>query len=184
MTENDDARLVQQCLQGDEAAFGVLVQRHQKAVFNLALRMLRDYAEAQEVAQEAFIKAYENLQAFDARYKFFSWLYRIAANTALNHAKRNRRFLAIETEAEFATSGPNPQEDYETSEAGENVQRALMLLKPDYRAVLVLKHFDGLSYQEISAVLGVPEKTVKSRLFSARQILKEVLLKQGYRFDD
>jgi RNA polymerase sigma-70 factor (ECF subfamily) len=183
-TENDDALLVRRCLRGEDAAFAVLVQRHQKAVFNLALRMLKDYQEAQEITQEVFIKAYEKLDTFDERFKFFSWIYRMAVNAALNRAKRRRRFDALAEDSDYASASPNPHEDYEESETDENVQRALMLLKPDYRAVLVLKHFEGLSYEEIGEALGIPEKTVKSRLFTARQMLKDVLLKQGYRFHD
>lgn len=184
MTENDDARLVRQCLQGENAAFGALVQRYQKTVFNLALRMLRDYEEAQEVTQAVFVKAYEKLGTFDERFKFFSWIYRMAVNAALNSAKRRRRLIAFQTDEEYAAESLNPHEDYEESEAGEKVQRALMLMKPDHRAVLVLKHFEGLSYQEIGEALGLPEKTVKSRLFTARQMLKDLLLKQGYQTHD
>lgn len=183
-TEHDDARLVRQCLHGDESAFAVLVQRYQQAVFNVALRMLKDYNEAQEVAQEVFIKVYEKLDAFDERFKFFSWVYRMAVNTALNRAKRSRRFITLESEQDYAATRGNPHEDYEETETGENVQRALMVMKPDYRAVIILKHFEGLSYQEIGETLEIPEKTVKSRLFTARQILKDLLLKQGYSFHD
>ncbi len=184
MPERDDALLVQRCLQGEDAAFGILVQRYQTAVFNVALRMLKDRYEAEEVAQQVFIKAYEKLATFDERFKFFSWIYRMAVNTALNSAKRSRRFIALEAGQEAASPGLTPHENYEEAETGENVQRALMSMKPDYRAVIILKHFEGLSYQEIGETLELPEKTVKSRLFTARQMLKDALLKQGYRFHD
>ncbi len=184
MTENDDALLVRRCLQEDEAAFGVLVQRYQKAVFNVALRMLKDHQEAQEVTQAVFVKAYEKLGTFDERFKFFSWIYRMAVNAALNSAKRSRRFIALSAERDYVAEDFTPHEEYEESETGASVQRALMTMKPDYRVVIILKHFEGLSYQEIGDVLKVPEKTVKSRLFSARQMLKDILLKQGYLSND
>ena len=180
MTEADDRTLVQQCLQGERDAFGMLVNRHQKAVFNLALRMTKSYFEAQDVAQTVFVKAYEKLNEYDARYRFFSWIYRMAVNESLNFIKRDRRLEGLDPEREYATLLPTPEVEYEENEMSRNVQNALMQLKADYRAIIILKHFQDLSYHEIGYILDIPEKTVKSRLFTARQVLKQVLLKQGY----
>jgi len=180
MTEPNDHVFVRQCLAGDREAFGVLVGRHHKAVFNVALRMTRNFQEAQDITQAVFIKAYEKLSGYDARHKFFSWIYRMAVNEALNFIKRDRRFEGLDTEREYATLLQTPEGEYEESEMSRNIQNALMLLKVDYRAVIILKHFQELSYHEIGYILDLPEKTVKSRLFTARQILKQVLLKQGY----
>src|SRR5262245_51263490 len=180
MTESNDHVLVRQCLEGDREVFGTLMGRYQKAVFNVALRMTRNYQEAQDITQGVFIQAYEKLGEYDARHKFFSWIYRMAVNESLNFIKRNRRFEGLDSGQDYATSEQTPAEDFEENETSRNIQSAMMLLKLDYRAVIILKHFQGLSYQEIGHILDIPEKTVKSRLYSARQILKQVLLKQGY----
>jgi len=180
MTERDDRILVRQCLEGRREAFGDLMARHQKAVFNVALRMTKDFQQAQDLTQTVFIKAYEHLDTFDARHKFFSWIYRMAVNESLNFLKRSRRFEAFDESAEYAAGGEKPAEDYEESEMSRNIQNALMDLQIDHRAVIVLKHFENLSYDEIGYILDIPEKTVKSRLFTARQMLKDVMLKKGY----
>lgn len=184
MTEPNDLTLVRECLAGKRDAFGVLVGRHQKAVFNVALRMTKDYQEAQDITQTVFIKAYGRLHEYNSRYKFFSWVYRMAVNESLNSLKRRQRFETLTGEHGYPAPEQTPESDYEESETGRNVQNALMLLKVEYRAIIVLKHFQELSYQEIGYILDLPEKTVKSRLFTARQMLKQVLLKQGYVAND
>jgi RNA polymerase sigma-70 factor (ECF subfamily) len=175
----DDEMLIRQCLEGQRQAFGDLIARHQKAVFNVALRMVKDFQDAQDLTQAVFIKAYEKLDAFDAKHKFFSWIYRIAVNESLNFVKRSRRFEALDESADYAAAEPAAVEA-EENEMSRNVQNALMDLGIDYRAVIVLKHFEDLSYHEIGYILDLPEKTVKSRLFTARQMLKEVMIKKGY----
>jgi RNA polymerase sigma-70 factor (ECF subfamily) len=180
MTEPSDQVFVQECLAGNREAFGVLIGRHQRAVFNVALRMTKDFPEAQDITQAVFIKAYEKLGEYDARYKFFSWIYRMAVNESLNVIKRKQRFEELDPDQDYQAHTHSPAEDYEESEMNGTIQNALMLLKTDYRVVIILKHFAGLSYREIAFVLELSEKTVKSRLFSARQILKQILLKQGY----
>jgi RNA polymerase sigma-70 factor (ECF subfamily) len=180
MTEQEDSALVRQCLEGNQNAFNALIVKHQKAVFNVALRMVKDYDDAQDLAQTVFIKAYERLRSFDAGHKFFSWIYRMAVNESLNFIKRRRRFEALDDGAEYAAGEPTPAEDYEESEMSRNIQSALMNLQADHRAVIVLKHFEQLSYEEIGQILDIPEKTVKSRLFTARQVLKDIMIKKGY----
>jgi RNA polymerase sigma-70 factor (ECF subfamily) len=180
MTEQEDLTLVRQCLEGNQNAFGALIAKHHKAVFNVALRVVNDYQDAQDLTQAVFIKAYEKLGSFDAGHKFFSWIYRMAVNESLNFIKRRRRFEALDDGAEYAATGPTPAEDYEESEMSRNVQNALMNLEIDHRAVIVLKHFENLSYEEIGYILDIPEKTVKSRLFTARQVLKDIMIKKGY----
>lgn len=180
MTEQDDPTLVRQCLEGQRDAFAVLVARHHKAVFNVALRMVKDYQEAQDLTQGTFVKAYEHLEAFDARYKFFSWIYRMVVNEALNFIKRRRRFEGLDESADYLAQASTSEQEYEESEMSHNVQNALMNLGIDHRAVIVLKHFENLSYSEIGYILDIPEKTVKSRLFTARQVLKDIMIKKGY----
>ncbi|NUM75769.1 sigma-70 family RNA polymerase sigma factor [candidate division KSB1 bacterium] len=176
MTESSDLTLVRQCLEGQRDAFGMLVMRHHKAVFNVTLRMIKDVQDAQDVVQTVFLKAYEKLGTFDARFKFFSWIYRMAVNESLNFLKRRRRWEGLDEGRDYAAAA----ETVEENDMGQTIQNALMFLKVEHRAVIILKHLEGLSYEEIAFILEVPTKTVKSRLFSARQMLKTILLKQGY----
>lgn len=176
MTEPSDLTLVRQCLEGQREAFGVLVMRHHKVLFNLTLRMVKDSQDAQDLVQTVFLKAYEKLGAFDARFKFFSWIYRMAVNESLNFLKRRRRWEGLDEGRDYAALAETAEEN----DMSHTIQNALMFLKVEHRAVIVLKHLEGLSYEEIAYILEVPTKTVKSRLFSARQVLKDILIKQGY----
>ena len=177
MTEPDDNELVKECLSGDEHAFEILLLRYQGPVFNAMLRMVRHREEASDLTQTAFLKAYEQLENFDSRHKFFSWIYRIAINEAINHVKRRGRLEPLD--GEWASTERNPEDALVGADLSLHVQDALMRISSDYRAVLVLRHFEGCSYDEIAKIIGVPEKTVKSRLFSARRQLKELLQARG-----
>jgi RNA polymerase sigma-70 factor, ECF subfamily len=171
-------------MKGDQEAFGAIVDRYQKAIFNVAYRMVNDYEDAMDITQSAFIKAYENLDSYDPSHKFFSWLYRIAINESLNHVSRRRRLTRLAYEPgdprEFASDMRSPEDPAEKSETEEMLQDALTQLKFDYRLVVILRHFLSLSYREIGEITDVPEKTVKSRLFTGRQLLKEILVERGY----
>ena len=175
--EPGEKKLVRECLGGDENAFEVLLRRFQGPVFNAVLRMVRDRDDAADLTQNAFLKAYEQLSSFDPRHKFFSWLYRIAINETLNHIKRRRRLEPLE--GDWASATRNPEAELVGSDLSVHVQDALMTLSAEYRMVLVLRHFEGCSYDEIASIVGVPEKTVKSRLFSARTQLKKRLESRG-----
>jgi len=174
---NDESRLVRRAVEGDERAFEEIVKRYERTVYNVAYRMVRSHDDAMDIAQTVFIKAYRNLSSFNDAYKLFSWLYRIAVNETINHIKRERRtaHLDCETVADRGT----PVDRLAQLELGERIQDALMELKLDYRIVVVLKYFLELSYREISEIVGIPEKTVKSRLFTAREKLRDVLVRQG-----
>jgi RNA polymerase sigma-70 factor (ECF subfamily) len=139
--------------------------------------MVRDRDDATDLTQTAFLKAHRELARFDERHKFFSWLYRIAINEALNHLKRNRRQEPLD--GDFASDDRDPERTLVGIETSQLVQDALMRVGPDSRAVLVLRHFHDCSYEEMALVLGIPEKTVKSRLFSARRQLRELLEAKG-----
>jgi len=177
MTEREDATLVRQCIEGDKKAFEALVEKYQKPMFNVAVRIINDYEDAADVTQAAFIKAYENLRQFDHRYKFYSWLYRITVNGSLNFINTKKRFEGLGDDV--VSPDKSADELFSEEDTARNVRQALMKLSPDYRSVVVLSHFRDLSYKEIGDVLGIPEKRVKSRLFTARQLLKDLLLKEG-----
>ena len=165
-------------LGGDTDAFEVLVTRYERVLFRVAWRMLGDYEDARDATQEAFIRAYRKLDTFDTRLRFFSWLYRILLNECLN-ARRGRRPLEAITPDLLV--GGDPDNIVEASERRRQVQQALLMLPHDYRAVIVLRHFAELAYDEIADTLGIPAKTVKSRLYTARQRLSELLSPQKAR---
>ena len=172
--ENDTA-LVEQTLAGNLRAFSLLVDRYQKAVFNLALRMLQDADDAEDVAQAVFLKIYERLSQYDPRYRFFSWIYRITMNETLNFLRQRKPMDRMEESAVVI----NAMEDAERADIAWQIGEALKRLSTDQRSVVVLKHFEGFSYEEIATILNISEKKVKSRLFSARQILRILLEQRG-----
>ena len=179
MNEDSDGILVQRCRGGDRRAFGDLVDRYQKLVFNASLRMLRNPEDARDVTQTVFLKVFEHLADYDPKYRFYSWIYRIALNESINTLERRHRHEPIAGDEVDERRGA--EDEVSSQQTGLRVQRALMTIKPEYRAVIVLKHFLDLNYEDIGQVLGLPEKTVKSRLFTARQLLKDALQASGMR---
>ena len=177
MKEEDDPALLLRCREGDRDAFEQLVMRYQKPVFNVALRMLRNRQDALDVAQTTFLKAFEHLGDYDPAFRFYSWLYRIAINESLNAlALRKPRG---ELDANTADERPGPDRDAEGDQTLQAIEDALMLLSAELRTVTVLRHITQLSYEDIAGSLGLPEKTVKSRLHSARERLRDHLRRCG-----
>jgi RNA polymerase sigma-70 factor (ECF subfamily) len=166
-----DRALVRRYLGGERAAGEELVNRFHRSVYNVALRMLGNVQDAEDVTQTVFGNAFSALDSYDPKYRFFSWIYRMTFNESLNTLKRRRDVVSID--ASFDVAGSDSES---SAEAEETVGKALMELKPDDRAVVVLRHFVSFSYEEISDVLGIPVKTVKSRLFTARERLRQSLL--------
>ena len=179
---DDDRALVADCLRGRVESFELLVTRHQKTIFNVILRMVGDYDDARDIAQAAFVKAFENLNSYNSSYEFFSWLYRIDMNEAINHLNRKKRQVPIP--ANLASHAPNPAEALHSKEVNVLVQNAISELSIDYRAVLVLKHFTDMSMRELAYILEIPVKRVKSRLYTARQRLCEILKSKGVSSSD
>ena len=177
MKEGDDATLVRRCREGERDAFERLVIRYQKPVFNLALRMLRDRQDALDVAQTTFLKAFEHLGDYDPTFRFYSWLYRIAINESLNALAARKPQDALD--ANTADEGPGPERAAEGDQALHAFEDALMHISPELRTVTVLRHVTQLSYEDIATTLGLPEKTVKSRLHSARERLRDHLRQRG-----
>jgi RNA polymerase sigma-70 factor, ECF subfamily len=177
MDDSEDLKLVYESQQGSRAAFETLLLRYEKSVFNAAYRILRDCEDAKDVTQNVFLKAFQNLESFDPKHRFFSWIYRIALNESINLSNSKRRFDAAEdTRIEIYNT---PENLLSEKELGEVVQAALMVLAFEYRVVIVLRHFNDFSYQEMSEILEIPEKTVKSRLFTARTLLRSILSGKG-----
>lgn len=169
----DDAAAVKRCLNGESAAFEALVTRYQQVMFNVALRMLGNYEDARDATQNTFVKAFEKLRTYDPERRFFSWIYRILMNECLNLRRRPATELLGDTEATLADR--SDADAVEVAERKRDVKHAILSLSPAYREVIVLRHFAALSYDEMSEAIGVPAKTVKSRLHSARQQLASEL---------
>ena len=174
MTDDTDADLVLRCRSGDRLAFDALLTRYERRIFNAAFRILHHSEDAIDVTQTAFLNAYEHLGSYDPHQQFSSWLYRIVVNQALDLVRGRRSSESLTEEAPDDHDGPDELAIREQSETA--MQRALMALKVDYRVVIVLKHVQGLSYEEMAQVLDCPVKTVKSRLFTARQALRDILV--------
>jgi RNA polymerase sigma-70 factor (ECF subfamily) len=179
MNVDDDAdlALVTRYRSGDREAFAELVVRYQRPIYNAAFWILRNAEDASDVAQDVFLRIAERMDEFDGRHRFFSWIYRIAVNESLNRARRDRREEALDEDAEVADSEQaNPEHRAGEAEVARRIRAALLRLPVQDRAVVTLRHFSELSYEEIGQVLEIDEKTVKSRLFEARQRLRAVLI--------
>lgn len=174
MNEETDLDLVGRCRCGDRAAQAALIGRYQKPIYNAAYRIAGNVEDARDITQTVFLKAFERLSDFDSRYKFFSWIYRIAVNESLNLVRRNGREQTIGDD-DYAADGATPESCADEAEADARVHAALKRLKLEDRVVLTLRHFSDCSYREMAGILGVAEKTVKSRLFTARQRLRDLL---------
>ena len=169
--------LVEACLSGDPSAFGVLVDSYEGKLFNVALQITGSRDDAMDVTQSAFVKAYEKLHTFDPSYRFFSWIYRIAINEALNLTRRKGASAALDPEIGLAAD--DPERLCSDREFRRLLYQAVGELSQEQRVVVILKHLQGISYREIAENLGITEALVKSRLFSARQRLRELLERRG-----
>jgi RNA polymerase sigma-70 factor (ECF subfamily) len=177
MTDMDE-QFVNRVQQGDRKAFEMLVARYERPVFSAVYRLVRDFDDAADITQTAFLKAYRKIATCQPAAKFFSWLYRIAVNESLNHLKRQRRQQVYR--GETSSSSPTPETEYDHAEVNQHLERALSAMSLDQRVPIILKHLLFLSYSEIAGILDIPESTVKSRLYTARQVLKDQLIRQGY----
>lgn len=169
----DDARLLERYRDGDRAAFAALVGRYQVPIFNAAYRILGNREDAADVAQAVFLKVAERAEEFDPRYRFFSWIYRIAINESLNQLRRNGRDDHFDDDQEItAPESDGPERQASQAELARQVQALLQCLRAEDRVMIMLRHFSSCSYGEIGEILGIGEATVKSRLHEARQRMK------------
>jgi len=184
-SEELDSELVRRAQTGDKSAFDLLVRKYQQKVINLVSRFVQDPSEAQDVAQETFIKAYRALNNFRGDSQFYTWIYRIAANTAKNHlASRSRKTPAWSVDVEDAEhfageSGlkeyDNPENLLLTDEIERTVYKAIENLPEDLKTAITLRELEGLSYEDIAQVMGCPIGTVRSRIFRARDAIDKEL---------
>ncbi|MBC7341921.1 MAG: sigma-70 family RNA polymerase sigma factor [Clostridia bacterium] len=184
----DDA-LIAKARKGNVEAFEKLIQQYIPQVYNLAYRFMGNHEDAEDMAQEALIKAFRKFAQFRGECSFITWLYHIVSNTCRDELRRRTKVrllpleqpgkegYALEAETEVASAqNPSPEAIYEKKELGQEIEDLICHLNPDYRLVLVMREFENLSYEEIAARLGCSMGTVKSRLSRARQILKDRIL--------
>jgi len=174
----DEARLIERARDGDNRAFETIIELYERPVFNAAYRIVANYEDAADITQTVFLKVHQKLGSYKPQYKFFSWVYRIAVNEAINFSKRRGRERSL---AEVEVADESDGVDRLAGIARDDlIQGALRAIKIDYRVVVVLKYFLEMSYREIGDIVGIPEKTVKSRLFTGRELLRRALVQRGY----
>jgi len=185
----EDRELVAQALRGRERAFGELLDRYERPIFSLVLRMVRDRSLAEDLAQETFIRAFNALGRYDPRYKFSSWIFKIANNLTIDHLrKRKLDTISIDgspharsaeeqsqTRLKIESSDESPQEYVENRELASQIESAIGELRPEYRTAVLLRHVEGYAYEEIAQIMEVPLGTVKTYLHRARHELMDQL---------
>ena len=187
----DDAAVVALACQGQEQAFRALVQRYQRPVFSLIVRMVQDPTTAEDLAQETFIKGFRALGSFDPRYRFSNWLFKIAHNLTIDHLRKRRvTTVSIDGAPGFqndagdggrtlarllADTAETPDAHVEGLELGRQLEAAIGTLRPEYRTAILLRHVEGLAYDEIADIMAVPMGTVKTYLHRGRSELRDIL---------
>jgi RNA polymerase sigma-70 factor (ECF subfamily) len=183
--KDSDISLIRRTKKGDTGAFDELVMRYQRQIFFSVIRIVLNREDANDVVQDTFIKAFRNLDRFDEKYRFYTWIYRIGVNTALNliQRRKNREYHFEYRDEEDNFNPPdteNPDNEIEHREFKKYVQDALNILSLEMRSVFVLRVYDELTYQEIADVMSISLGTVMSRLNRARTTLKKHLLKSNF----
>lgn len=176
MDDTTDQALIERFRSGDREAFGELVVRYQRPIYNAAYWILRKPEDASDVAQTVFLRVAERLDEYDDRYRFFSWIYRIAVNESLNLLRRSERDEELDDDTDLPGSeSDDPERRADDAEAAARIRSALRRLSAGDRMVITLRHFSECSYDEIGEILDIDVKTVKSRLYEARQRLRNML---------
>ncbi len=180
MIVKEDNELVYEVIKGSISSFEILLDRYQKTIFNLVLKMVGDTEVARDLTQDIFVKAFENLGKFDFKYRFFNWVYTIAINETINFRKGRHPVQDWQSVEGLA---------YEPDDQSKDLQRkrlhsALRSLTPEYSMLLLLKHYCGLSYAEIAEATKLTEKKIKSRLYIARKQLHDRLDETGFFSND
>ena len=183
-----DVELIAKAISGREDGFEELVRRYQRPITNYVFRMLNDYDASLDVTQEVFIKVYNSLARYSSEYKFSTWLYRIAHNAAIDYIRRRSPHeLSIETEnkdgayqLQIESPNPTPEQDRERSEWRTEIEAVVKCLPAVYRELILLRHSQDLSYDEIAEITALPLGTVKNRLFRAREMMREIFIERGF----
>lgn len=177
-----EKRLTERAKRGDREAFAELIEIYKDKIFQLAYRMVGNLQEAEDIAQETFLRVYANLHTYDDSYKFSTWIYRIATNLCIDRGRKKRPDFSLDEEVEtgqgldwysrLSSQEKTPEEKMVTRELQETVQEALSQLAPKYRSIMILRYIEDLSLQEISDVLKLPITTIKTRIHRGREALR------------
>jgi RNA polymerase sigma-70 factor (ECF subfamily) len=183
-----DRLVIVRARRGEQSAFAELLRRYRAPVFNLCLRMLKNRDDAEDLTQDVFIKVFSMLERYDDRYAFRSWVFKIAANQCIDFIRKNRvkllrldepvHYRGEEIERQLPDEAPAPDEELHRREVGSLLRELTDELPPHYRAIIVLRHQEQLSYEEIAEMLELPLGTVKARIHRARAMMKEKLIKR------
>jgi RNA polymerase sigma-70 factor (ECF subfamily) len=186
---NTEKELINRAKKGDIEAFEQLIEGCQKKVFNIAFRMLGNYDDASELAQEVFLKAYKSIKNFKGDSLFNTWIYKVTTNACLDEIRKrkNKKVVSLDEDVEIGGNeikrqikddSPGPELAAEDNELKRAVKDSINMLSEEYRTVIVLRDIQGFSYEEIANIIKCPEGTVKSRINRARQALKKILQKK------
>jgi len=180
-----ERRLTQRAKRGDREAFAELVEIYKDKIFQLAYRMTGSRQEAEDIAQETFLRVFANLHVYDESYKFSTWIYRIATNLCIDRKRKKRPDFSLDEQVDGAegldwysrlsAKDMTPEESVMTRELQDTVQGALLQLSPKYRSIMILRYIEDLTLQEISAVLELPITTIKTRIHRGREALRKKL---------
>lgn len=177
---NEDLELISSFKSGDKSAFETIILNYQDRIYNLCRHMLGNAHDAEDAAQDTFLKAYQKLKDFRPNASVYTWLYRIAVNTCIDYKRRpffesifRRSDTGEEKVIEYASTSPSPEREYESKQIARALQKGLARLSRKLRTVIILKEVEGLSYEEIADVLDISKGTVKSRISRAREELKQ-----------
>lgn len=183
-----DTDLVAKAAAGDGVCFDQLVERYHRQIANFVFRMVGNYETALDLTQEVFIKVYGSLGRYNPEFKFSTWIYKIASNTAIDFLRKQSVAVTSlyqvggddeEFELPIPSKGPSPERALERSERSAQIEEAISKLPPRYRELIVLRHVSELSYDEIAEVTGLPLGTVKNRIFRAREAMRKHLIRLG-----
>ena len=183
-----DGELITEAIAGREDGFEEIVRRYQRPITTYVYRMVGNYDAALDVTQEVFIKVYNSMARYSAEYKFSTWLYKISHNAAIDYLRRQRgREQSLEVEnadgtyqLEFESQRLSPEQEREQSEWREEIGAVVKCLPAGYRELIILRHTQDLSYDEIAEITNMPLGTVKNRLFRAREMMREIFIERGF----
>ncbi|MCI0531729.1 MAG: sigma-70 family RNA polymerase sigma factor [candidate division Zixibacteria bacterium] len=183
--ETADQDLVKQALEGDQMAYKALMRRHERAIFHVIFRLVRHSEESRDLVQETFMKAFASLATYKDQFRFSTWLYRIAANCSIDYIRKKKiEALSLDqpiqtrdsqVKIELPDTSQNPEAEWFRRKQIGSIQEAIDSLPESYREVILMRHKDEKSYQEISEILSLPVGTVKARIFRGRELLKKKL---------
>ena len=176
MNTKEDNELVFEVIRGNISSFEVLIDRYQTTIFKIVLKMVVDVETAKDLTQDVFVKVYEKMGSFNDKFRFFSRIYRIAINESINWIKQNPRMTGLEHAISHTSDDDSSGRNEMRSKI---VNDGLQELTPDYKSLLLLRYFSGLTYQEISEIKGISSEKVKSRLFIAREKLQKIVVRKG-----